>query len=125
MSIAQASGVLGRIENFCNYLYSIDNLHSVSLASAIENINAKSEDDGHEVPYVPFSTVSPISGSCSAGALSVAGIAWAMTMAVELILFTMVLVKSRRKDPLEPHKDLTRCDLLCIIAKDSGIYFGM
>lgn len=73
-------------------------------------------------PFVQNVVLQP---PCSFAAQPVAGLAWAITMVVESVLFAMVLVKSRKKDQPEPLSLPTRFDLLGVLARDSKIYYAM
>lgn len=123
VNVAQMSGVLCTVECLLNYITC--GLHSGSLASAVENL---SPGNSFVLPYVPFGENSNIPFlSCLYGSQPIAGIAWATTMVIESVLFTMVLVKSREKGHanLISHTSSARFDLYTFLARDSSIYYGM
>lgn len=83
------------------------------------------DEFGQPLEYEPFVATSSLVTSCSSSAQPVAGLAWALTLAVESILFVMVLVKLRRKCFLNRRSSSTQGDLLDVLARDSSVYYGM
>ena len=75
--------------------------------------------------YTPYNTSLDINALCSVGARPIAAIAWAVTSTVELILFVMVLIKCRQLNLLSLGSSTSRCNIVDVIARDSGVYFGM
>lgn len=123
VNVAQTSGILSMIGNFS--IYTTNVLHFDSPAFAIENMGSAGDNDGG-TSFVAFSTTFSSSfSSCSFESQPVAAITWATTMAVELTLYIMALMKSEKKSEPELRSYPVRFSLLEFLMRDSTHYYEM